>query len=74
MEKIWVISKGGKVEEAYPTKKLADEALAYKRWSYDMSGLDSSVFIVKEMPVRTDVPVKTEAPQIPAEWKHNYLK
>lgn len=74
MEKIWVISKGGKVEEAYSTKKLADEALAYKRWSYDMSGLDSSVFVVKEMPVRAEMPIKTEAPQIPAEWRNNYLK
>lgn len=74
MEKIWVISKGGKIEEAYPTKKLADEALAYKRWSYDMSGLDSSVFIVKEMPLKVEMLIKTEAPQIPAEWRNNYLK
>lgn len=68
MEKIWVILKDGEIREAYPTKKLADKALAYKRWSYDMSGLDSSVFIVKE------IPVKTEAPQIPTEWENNYLK
>ena len=74
MEKIWVIFKGGKVEEAYPTKKLAEGAFAYKRWSYDMSGLDSSVFIMKEMPAKTDMPVNTEAPQIPAEWRNNYLK